>query len=362
MSSEPSERLWTVAAAFALPGRIVAIKPYGSGLINDTFLVDTDAPAKAILQRINAKVFSEPERIQANLRILLDHVRDQNNVSKSGLRLPGLVAARDGRDFHWTAERDFWRMLTFIRDTRSTEVPADLSEAREMGVALGRFHALVSDLAPDRLHDTLPGFHVTPAYLRRFDSILSSTPQGQESSALGSCLDFIERRRSIASILEDAKCAGLLQTRVIHGDPKFSNVLFDTHSGRAVSLIDLDTVKPGLIHYDLGDCLRSCCNRAGEAGDAHSVRFDLDFCRSVLHGYFSEAASILTDQDVAFLFGAIRLIPFELGLRFLTDYLEGNVYFKFIEPEENLHRAMVQFRLVESIERQEGPIRALLCR
>jgi Ser/Thr protein kinase RdoA (MazF antagonist) len=145
---------------------------------------------------------------------------------------------------------------------------------------------------------------------------------------------------------------------VIHGDPKLNNILFDASSGLAVAMIDLDTVKPGLIHYDLGDCLRSCCNRAGEGG-AESVEFDVAICREVLAGYFAAAEQFLTEPDIAYLFDAIRLLPFELGLRFLTDHLAGDRYFHVTEPGQNLRRAQVQFRLVASIERQEKAIRSV---
>ncbi len=149
--------------------------------------------------------------------------------------------------------------------------------------------------------------------------------------------------------------------RIIHGDPKINNVMLDNQTGRAVSMIDLDTVKPGLLHYDIGDCLRSCCNILGEeADDFDAVRFDLGRFEAVLSGYTAAAHENLSAQDFDFLFDAIRLIPFELGLRFYTDYLEGNLYFKISHPMQNLDRAMVQFRLVESIEQQEAKIKAFI--
>lgn len=359
MTMHSTERVRGVAERFDLPGRVGEIRPYGTGLINETFLVVTDAGTKAILQRINESVFPDPERVQFNLRQLLDHAERKSAGAGPTLQLPRIVCARDGLDFAWTAG-GFWRMSSFIQRSRSFDVLADESQAREVGVALGRFHVLVSDLEPDLLHDTLPGFHVTPGYLERFDRVLSASSEGSVDAALQANLDFIDGRRSGVAVLEEARHQGVLRTRVIHGDPKLNNVLFDIENGVALSLIDLDTVKPGLIHYDLGDCLRSCCNRSGEAGrDSDDVRFDPDICGAVLAGYFAEASAAVTDQDVALLFDAIRLIPFELGLRFLTDHLQGNVYFKVTERDQNFQRASVQFQLVRSIEQQEQTIRRL---
>lgn len=168
------------------------------------------------------------------------------------------------------------------------------------------------------------------------------------------CAEFIARFQHIADDLEAAKQQGLLTLRVIHGDPKLNNFLFDRHRKKIVSLIDLDTVKPGLVHYDIGDCLRSCCHIAEPVG------FDLDICTALLKSYLAEAGAFFTEHDYHYLYPAIRLIPFELGLRFYTDYLEGNRYFKVMEPEQNLQRATNQFRLCESIMAQETAIKNLV--
>ena len=165
----------------------------------------------------------------------------------------------------------------------------------------------------------------------------------------------------LGPVLEEARAQGRLSLRPIHGDPKVNNVLLDTATGQAVALVDLDTVKPGLVHYDIGDCLRSGCNPWGEETEHwEAVRFDPDLGRALLQGYLARARDFLTDHDYHYLFDAIRLIAFELGLRFFTDYLAGNVYFKARRPEHNLARALVQFKLTESIEAQETAIRAFI--
>jgi len=181
----------------------------------------------------------------------------------------------------------------------------------------------------------------------------------QESARI--CSDFIADHRSSADVLEAAKKEGLLAIRVIHGDPKISNILFCAETGQPVSLIDLDTVKPGLLHYDIGDFLRSACNPAGEETmDLEAVRFDIHRCRAGLAGYCSEAGSFLTTCDIGYIFDAIRLMTFELGLRFFTDFLAGDRYFKTTCDTHNLQRARVQFQLAESILNQEGRIHAII--
>ena len=182
-----------------------------------------------------------------------------------------------------------------------------------------------------------------------------------DSPALRFCIEFANAREAIVGILEDAKRQGVLTLRVIHGDPKVDNVLFDAVDDRAISLIDLDTVQAGLLHYDIGDCLRSACNAAGESPrSASEARFDLGLCEALLSRYLAETHAFLTPADLRFLPDAIRLIPFELGLRFLADHLNGDVYFKVQWRGHNLLRAETQFRLTESIELQLPAIRTLV--
>ena len=352
----------SIAAAFDLGGSIIDVQPYGRGLINDTYVVriDADPPRRVILQRVNRRVFPEPELITQNLRTVVEHAC-RRQAGACDLRLPNVYTTREGKDFARDPHGGFWRAQSFIEPARTVETLADSAQAEEVGHALGCFHALIHDLDPNRLHETLPGFHDTPRYLARYTEVAARPRRAPDGVELRRCLAFVEARRPLAEVLETAKRAGRLVVRPIHGDPKLDNFLFDAHSGRAVSLIDLDTVQPGLIHYDIGDCLRSCCNPAGESpADLAAVRFDLDLCRAILKGYLSEARGFLTAQDYGHLYHAIRLIPFELGLRFLTDHLEGDRYFKTDAPGRNLHRAMAQFRLTESIERHAREIEGLI--
>jgi Ser/Thr protein kinase RdoA (MazF antagonist) len=160
------------------------------------------------------------------------------------------------------------------------------------------------------------------------------------------CLGIVEKYRKGLNGLRQAEATGRLVPHIIHGDPKAANVLFDRDCGRAVCLIDLDTVRPGLLLYDIGDCLRSCCNPAGEEGDPEAVGFDADLAREILAGYSTGAGPLFTHRDKALVFAAVCLLSFELGLRFLTDYLDGNRYFKIEHADDNLQRALRQFNLL----------------
>lgn len=351
----------SIAEHFFAPETISAVHAYGTGKVNDTYCVEISgkSTARFILQRLSSAVFAHPEWIMENLRLLSDHISAKlSGDSGSRFEVPCLHQTSKGHDFLRDKNGSCWRVLHFIEQSNSFETVESSFQAREVGKALGRFHHLLSDLDPARLHDTLPGFHVTPGYLAQYDGVVA---QGDGSSAdIRFCRDFIEQRRRMATVLEDAAKQGILLRRPIHGDPKLSNFLFDSVSGQAVSLIDLDTVKPGLIHYDIGDCLRSCCNRAGEEYSPADVSFDTDLCRAILRGYVEEGKAFLRPVDYDFLYDSVRLISFELGLRFFTDHLSGNVYFKTSRPGLNLQRAMVQFALTASIEKQQQEIELIV--
>jgi len=346
-----------VLADFDFGSPVTASRAYGHGLINDTYQVDTADGHQAILQRVNTEVFPHPEEILSNLRTLLDHVRAQ---ASSGLQLPDLYVSVTGQDFVRDEHGGFWRALEFIPASRSLDRLTNAGQAREVGAALGRFHRLLHELPAGRLHTTLPGFHNAPEYLRHFDDILLDSA-ADHSVALRDAVLFVETRREQIPVLEQARLAGDLALRPTHGDPKLDNFLFDAGAQRVIGLIDLDTVQPGLVQVDVADCLRSCCNRSGEMpAEPYAVRFDLDAARLILHGYLEEAREFLTREDHAYLFEAIRLVPLELGLRFLTDHFAGDRYFKVSQPGQNLLRARVQFRLAADIERHEGALRHLI--
>ncbi|MEH2181956.1 phosphotransferase enzyme family protein [Nostoc sp.] len=363
-NTQDTRNLVAIANQFAQLGKVTSVKAFGSGNINDTFLVTLDDSKEQhfVLQRINTQVFRQPELIMRNMCTFTEHVqkRLQDTPLNRRWEVPRVLLTKNAQD-HWRdADGSFWRAISFIQGSHCFDSIRDRSHAKEIGYALGMFHNLISDLPAEKLADTLEGFHITPFYLQHYEEVLPKTSAPQ-SSEVNYCLQFVSDRQTFAHILENAKAEGKLPLRLMHGDPKINNVMFDIVTQQAVSVIDLDTVKPGLVHYDIGDCLRSGCNPAGEETENwESIYFDTDLCQEILQGYLAVAKAFLTENDYAYIYDAIRLITFELGLRFFADYLAGNVYFKIKHPEHNLARAIVQFKLTESIESQETQIRQII--
>ncbi len=358
---------------FDIKGRLVALKPFGNGNINDTFLAiyrDSSNETQVILQRVNRAVFPEPGKIMANMREVTRHCHAKLSADAGAGRddrvwqMPRVVQTKDGRDYTTDEKGDVWRVITRIMSARAFDVAQGPAHAEECGAVLGHFHYLVSDLDPAVLHDPLPGFHVTSGYLAAYDATLER-PLAKEllagSDEAKRLARFVDERRGWALCLEKAAAAGELRKRMFHGDPKVNNIMIDEVTGKGTAMIDLDTVSPGLVHVDFGDALRSICNPAGEEEtDLAKVVFDEDLCTAFCKGYMREAGAFMTEADRAYLYDAIRLLPFELGLRFFQDYLAGNVYFKTKRADQNLDRARVQFRLCESIEARERAIRKVL--
>lgn len=377
-------KLRELASQFVAAGEVATVAPLGNGNINSTFLVtvalatdsatdpDTDSvnksaqPQRFVLQKINAQVFHDPERVIQNMVVLSEHLRDQRGGQSLYWQTPQIIPTTGGQNFWQDEANDYWRAISFIEDSQTHEIIKTLTHAREVGYGLAMFHRLISDLPVKQLANTIEGFHITPTYLKSYGQALrryqTSVPAGHaaQSQAIHHCMKFIEARQAFAHVLEQAKADGHLQLRPIHGDPKVNNIMLGG-DGRAVSLIDLDTLQPGLVHYDIGDCLRSSCNRLGEeTEDWEQVVFDAGLAEALLEGYFSIAQNFLTEQDYLYIYDAIRLIAFELGLRFFTDYLSGNVYFRAKHPTHNLTRALVQFKLTESIEAQAKTIKEII--
>lgn len=347
------------ASRFAIDSPVTAVKPMGHGHVNDTYRVDTASGSRFVLQRINTRVFPRPALVMANLAVLAEHVESRQPAG-GRWEVPRALWLRDGSGNWLSADGEAWRLLTYVGSAHSCETVSNAGQAHELGRALGIFHQLIHDLPTRRLADTLEGFHVTPRYLATYDEVLKQ-PQASPCDASHWCEAFVAERRALAPVLEQARASGRLRLRPIHGDPKANNVMLCARSGRAVAMVDLDTVKPGLVHYDIGDALRSGCNPLGEETlDLEGVRFDLERCEAMLRGYLNESRRFLSEADLAHLFDAIRLLPFELGLRFFTDHLAGNEYFKVQHQRQNLDRALVQFRLTQSIEAQEAEIRNLI--
>lgn len=349
-----------ITTEFAPAAEIVAVTPHGGGLINDSYLVRRRQQPPLLLQRLNPEVFPQPRLLLHNLRQVSDHLAIKGERTRLGRKHQAItmLTTHRGEDYYCDPQGGYWRALLFIDHSRTLSGIENPNQAIEAGAILGRFHALLHDLPPACLHDPLPAFHVVPSALARYRQLLQRQPANREAEGVDFCLEFVDQRQGQAAVLEQARSRGILPERIIHGDPKLDNILFAEDEDRALALVDFDTLKPGLTQYDIGDCLRSCCNPGGE--EALQPFFELELAHALLQGYLAEMRALLTYNDFAYIYDACRLITFELGLRFFSDFLAGNLYFKVDDPEHNLRRACSQFKLVTSIEDQERQLRAII--
>ncbi len=356
-----------IASFFVAQPDILRVEPFGDGLINSSWVVHCQPlkSPKIFLQRMNQHVFNNPEQIIENLQILHAHISRLPLPSPNArsLQFPALVPTLKGNGFHVDDNGEYWRAFKFMENTQTLNSIQTLQQAQEIGYVVGRFHSLLCDIDLDKLQTTLPGFHVTPNYLQQFDQTYNQSENNNIEEKLEQCLVYIGRFRESADSLENARRANLLPTRLIHGDPKRDNILFDQTAKQAISLIDLDTMQPGLIHYDIGDCLRSCAAKlVDQDKQFSSMVFDLDIFETILKSYLEQTHKFILPVEYNSFYDAILLIPFELGLRFLTDYLNGDIYFKIKYPQQNLHKALQQFTLAADIEAKKNSIQTTIDR
>ncbi|XCN74892.1 MAG: aminoglycoside phosphotransferase family protein [Candidatus Electrothrix aestuarii] len=350
------------ALSFFLPHeKEIRKEPLGGGIVNDTWRITLHSGSKYILQRLNLAVFPDPVAVQENLHKVSEHIHSHlpdlsaqlNRYFKPFRLIPhetGVKSYQDSKGAHW-------RLLTYIEQACALPAISTTHQAEEIGATLGLFHQLLATLPPESLTDPLPGFHDTPLYLAQYDRVLSA-PENFEAE---DCRERIEQHRKEAFLLENARQQGRISQQLIHADPKVANFLFSLDDHKVISLIDLDTVRPGLLLHDIGDCLRSCCNPLGEeVKSPEDIYFHADFFAAVVKGYLTTAANLLLPGDRALLVDSAWLISFELGLRFYSDYLVKNCYFKVSYPEQNLFRARIQFALARSIARQYDKLCALI--
>lgn len=354
--NDPDRDLAAVIERFLGPGTPVRAERHGAGLINETWLCEQQISGGArryILQRINGAVFPRPDQVMENLATVTGHVRERlrrEGVEDPCQHAPCLVPARDGRAWHRDGAGRVWRLFQHIEGGTVTSAVSGRNQAFQVGRAVGRFQALVADLPASRLHDTLPGFHITPCYLDELRDAARRDAAGRAAGAAAE-LVFAEERRRLATLLTDPMREGRVPLRVVHNDPKVNNVLLHRETGEAVCMLDLDTVKPGIAAFDFGDCVRSAANPAGEdASRLDEVVFDGACYEAVREGYLAEAAQFLTPAEAALLPASVLVITYELGIRFLADHLRGDAYFRTSAPGHNLLRARVQFRLLERME------------
>ena len=339
------------ALSFFLPDQqIAAIVPISGGNVNDSFCVHLTSGRRFLLQRLNPVVFPAPWRVMENLRRVTGHLCRQVATARiCSIQIPHIIQSPAGAVTFEDDSGSSWRLLSWIENSRNFPVIESTGQAGEVGRLLGCFHHLLADFDSNTLHDPLPGFHQTTRYLRQYDQIKKEEQRASEPER--QCAALIDAFRERAGILETHRPQ--LRSLLIHGDPKVGNFLFAQNSDTAISLIDLDTVMSGPLLYDLGDCLRSCCNPAGEEiENPEEVVFHREMFAAVMRGYCEQALDLLAEKDRELLLDAAFLISFELGLRFFTDHLTGDHYFRTKWPGHNLRRALVQLYLADSIDKQ----------
>jgi len=352
--------LQAITRHFHIYGEFVKAVPYGSGHINDTYCVafnQAGCPVRYIFQRINHHVFRNPEALMENILRVTQHLggkfSEHEDASRSALTL---VPTREGAAFHYDQTSGYWRAYLFIERARSFDAVQSPTQAFEAARAFGRFQWLLSDLPAPPLHETIPDFHHTPKRFLALEKAIAADKLNRAARA-NSEIAFALRNKAITSRLLDAH----LPERVTHNDTKFNNVMLDDETGTGVCVIDLDTVMPGLVLYDVGDMVRTTTSPAKEdERDLSKVGMQFDLFEALMRGYLESANAFLTPAEKDSLAFAGKLITFEIGVRFLTDFLEGDHYFKVHRDGHNLDRCRTQFKLVESIDRQEDQMHRLV--
>lgn len=358
MNLKPDVR--RVAQQFQMDGEFFSAAPFGSGHINDTFCVVFDQGGKHfryLLQRINHDIFKDPAAVMENIRRVTEHLRQKAaRLPDAGRRVLTLIPALDGAALHRDAAGNYWRAFVFIEGARSFDAVESPAQAWQAAKAFGEFQKQLADLPAPRLHDTIPDFHHTPKRFAALEQAIAADVAGRVELA-GAEIEFARSRKAICRVLLDAG----LPERVTHNDTKLNNVLLDERTGEGICVIDLDTVMPGLAAYDFGDLVRSATCPAGEdERDLSGVKMHFSMFEAIARGYLSAAGECLTSDEKKLLPFAGKLITFETGLRFLTDYLSGDTYFKVHRDGQNLDRCRRQFKLVESIEEQETAMNRLV--
>ncbi len=347
-----------VIKRFRAWGDFVGAEPYGSGHINDTFKVTLNmagAPVHYLLQRINHGIFTDPRALMDNIVRVTNHVRARltaegfQDVNRHALCV---VFTREARPCHQDADGNWWRMYLFMEGARTCDTIQTGRQAYEVARTYARFQNLLADLPAPRLHETIPNFHNTPIRLKALQAAIAADV-GNRAVEVRAEIAFVERRAAQCGRLLERHAKGEIPERITHNDTKLNNVMLDDTTGEGVCVVDLDTVMPGLALYDFGDMVRSATAAAPEdERDLGKVRMRLDMFEPLARGYVSEARFLNPAEREELVFSG-RLITLMIGMRFLTDYLQGDVYFKTTRPGQNRDRCRVQFKMVESMETQQ---------
>lgn len=341
-----------VARHFSIDGEFDGAAPYGSGHINDSYCAvfhESGRRVRYILQRMNSGIFKKPVAVMENIQRVTAHLAQQlNGQSDCDRRVLSLIPARNGPNWFADEDGDYWRAYHFIEGATTYNAVQSTEQAFQAARAFGGFQQMLASLPAPRLHETIPDFHHTPKRFAAFESAVTADSANRAAQAKRE-IEFVFARRSIVGVLIDAN----LPERVTHNDTKFNNVLLDDETGEGICVIDLDTVMPGLAAYDFGDMVRTTTSSTMEdERDLSKVSVEFPLFEALVRGYLSSAGDFLTKAEKQLLAFSGKLITFEIGIRFLTDYLSGDTYFKTHRQGHNLDRCRTQFKLVESMEQQ----------
>lgn len=351
MKKEPD--VSAIACQFQIDGEFAGATTYGSGHINDSYCVNfrqANTPVRYILQRINHSIFRNPIALMENIQRVTSHLAAKVSGERDRSRLVlTLIPAHDGRTWYVDADGNYWRTYRFIENAHAYDAVESTEQAFQAAKAFGQFQKLLVDLPAPRLHDTINDFHHTQNRFMALEQAIASDVAGRAVLARSE-IEFAFARQSITSVLLDAK----LPERITHNDTKFNNVMLDDVTGEGICVIDLDTVMPGLVLHDFGDMVRTATSPAKEdEQNLSTVKMQFSMFEALVRGYLASAGDFLTKAEKQHLVFSGKLITFEQGVRFLTDYLQGDAYYKVSRDEHNLDRCRTQFKLLESIEQQE---------
>jgi aminoglycoside phosphotransferase (APT) family kinase protein len=337
-----------------------------SGHINSTYRASyrqaDGSEQRYIFQAINQNVFKDPHAVMMNVERVTHHINDKVLRSKHDLggQTLNLFPARVGGVWVEDEKGTVWRCYNHIEGCVTYDIVENARQAYQAAHAFGAFQDLVSDLDASLIAETIPDFHNTRKRYDRLMTVIASDPCGRVASVKDEC-DFIREREPLVDVLLDLAEAGKIPLRVTHNDTKINNVMIDAKTDEAVCVIDLDTVMPGLVLYDFGDLIRTATSPAAEdETDLSKVGMQMEMFQALVEGYLDAAGSFLNETEARHLAFSGRLITLEVAIRFLTDYLEGDIYFKTHRPGQNLDRCRNQIQLVREIERQEAEMNAFV--
>ena len=335
-----------ILSEFCLASPAVSCQKYGCGHINETYLVVTQCGTRYILQKINNRIFRDVPGLMENIEAVTSHLAKQMADPR---RVLTLIHTKDGSAYHQDAQGGYWRVYAFVEDSICLQLPETPADFYESAVAFGGFQQMLKDFPANTLHEIIPNFHNTPDRYRIFRQVLSKDPMGRAKDVQRE-IEFVLSREQEAGTLVGLLAEGKLPLRVTHNDTKLNNVMLDEKTRSALCVIDLDTVMPGLSLYDFGDSIRfGAASAAEDEQDLSKMEMRLEMFEIYTKG-FLEACPGLTEAERQMLPMGAKLMTLECGLRFLTDYLDGDHYFAIHRPGHNLDRARTQFKLVADME------------